>query len=70
MTATTSKGIVKSYPGRSKYLYSSSSYIAAAVFYSRCDRTAVSKKKVTPLESSYGHHLPGGAASARAARGR
>ena len=28
------------------------------------------KKKVTPLESSHGHHVPVRAASARAARGR
>ena len=42
----------------------------AAVVYSRYpDRTAV-RKRVTPLESSHGHHLPTRAASARAVRGR
>ena len=33
-------------------------------------RSYCSTKKVTPLESSHGHHLPARAASARAARGR
>ena len=42
----------------------------AAVVYSRYpDRTAV-RKRVTPLESSHGHHLPTRVASARAARER
>ena len=33
-------------------------------------RSSCTKKTVTPLESSHGHHLPARAASARAARGR
>ena len=52
-----------------RYLHSSSSDCC------RCSRQQVHRsyccmKKVTPLESSHGHHLPTRAASARAARGR
>ena len=43
---------------------------AAAVVYTRqVPRSYCCTKRVTPLESSHGHHLPALAASARAARG-
>ena len=55
-------------PG-TRYLHSSSSYCC------RCSLQQVPRwycctKRVTPLESSHGHHLPARAASARVACGR
>ena len=47
-------------------IYTAAVHTAAGVVYSTYPyRTAV-RKKLTPLESSYGHHLPARAASARA----
>ena len=50
-------------------LYSSSSYCCRCILL-QVPRSCCCTKRVMPLESSHGHHLPARAASARAARGR
>ena len=50
-------------------MYNSSSYCCRCSLQ-HVPRSHYCTKKVTPLESSHGHHLPARATSARAARGR
>ena len=52
-----------------RYLYSSSSYCCHCSLQ-QVPHPYCCTKRVTPLESSHGHHLPTRAGSARAARGR
>ena len=57
-------------PTGTRYLYSSSSLCCCRCSLHQVSRWYCTKKRLTWLESSHGHHPPTRAASVRAARGR
>ena len=63
-------GIYVFIPGTCEEHHHSSSSYSCRCSLQQVPRSHCCTKKVTPLESSHGHHLPARAVSARAARGR